>query len=587
MRLFDCLEKRARSRAGLRAKFRRVVLVLLAVIGATGGLANGQTQVVDFEDFSNLTLVPFDVANAVGTGDGTDFTKVVPDWTRDDNMPPLSIDDSGEMAYAGWSAMDVDSWISEQGPQIGRTSLGAGSNNTAIIFDPDGWDDFNGSGSGPYDSAIRQTIDLGAADLSQLSISFDYEFAVENPQKASFEVSFDGGASWILLLDLQSSDYPTDTIIASNDPNFSSLFPSLKRVWVAGTDFTATSNQLTVRYRCYDAGNNWWFAFDNVVVMADANLVYAEDFEGLELLPFGTEPAQANGDVPPGDGTDYTASIDNWVVDNSMMFTVSAENAFQGWRAIDAQSWVNQQGGQGRSLLNDLETNNTVLVADSDAQDDFDAELPADDPTKQFKEFNSIISRTYDLTNFKNTTLQISFDWESRLEDDQNGFVEVSFDNGASWTRLLDLDSAKIVSENPDPVAVAAIAPFLFAGNDQYATFNAPQMFQFGGLNSSLPAKNSNKMIMRIGYVNAQNNWWFAVDNIEVKAEPQNFVLGDANGDGILDNTDIEPFVLALVFPEIYANTYTVDADLVLDFDGDGLLTNLDIEQFINVLIFP
>lgn len=64
------------------------------------------------------------------------------------------------------------------------------------------------------------------------------------------------------------------------------------------------------------------------------------------------------------------------------------------------------------------------------------------------------------------------------------------------------------------------------------------------------------------------------------------FPLGDANGDLLFDFGDLEPFVLALTDPELYAQTYPhVDPNRVLDFDGDRTLSFGDIDGFVNALL--
>jgi hypothetical protein len=64
------------------------------------------------------------------------------------------------------------------------------------------------------------------------------------------------------------------------------------------------------------------------------------------------------------------------------------------------------------------------------------------------------------------------------------------------------------------------------------------------------------------------------------------FPLGDANGDGSLDFGDLEPFVLALIDPDQYADTYpNVDPNRVLDFDGDRSFGFGDIDGFVNALL--
>lgn len=62
-------------------------------------------------------------------------------------------------------------------------------------------------------------------------------------------------------------------------------------------------------------------------------------------------------------------------------------------------------------------------------------------------------------------------------------------------------------------------------------------------------------------------------------------VLGDMNGDGLLSNDDINPFVMALIDRPGYETLYTgIDADVAGDFSGDGVLDNLDIFGFTSAL---
>lgn len=71
---------------------------------------------------------------------------------------------------------------------------------------------------------------------------------------------------------------------------------------------------------------------------------------------------------------------------------------------------------------------------------------------------------------------------------------------------------------------------------------------------------------------------------IAAKIEPA-FVVGDADGDGILNNLDIAPFVLALTNPVVYQAMFPdVDPEVVLDMNGDGGFDNLDIAGFVAAL---
>jgi len=62
-------------------------------------------------------------------------------------------------------------------------------------------------------------------------------------------------------------------------------------------------------------------------------------------------------------------------------------------------------------------------------------------------------------------------------------------------------------------------------------------------------------------------------------------LLGDMDGDGDVDNFDIQPFELALTDRATYEATYSLfDADERGDIDGDGDLDNFDIQPFEQLL---
>jgi hypothetical protein len=99
-------------------------------------------------------------------------------------------------------------------------------------------------------------------------------------------------------------------------------------------------------------------------------------------------------------------------------------------------------------------------------------------------------------------------------------------------------------------------------------------------------ALQTKKMILRLGYLDAGNNWWMAVDNVRVEAEPLTFVVGDANDDGAFDFGDIEAFVLALLDQEAYSLLYpNVNVNDTLDFYGDGFFDFGDLEAFVIALL--
>ncbi|QDV42286.1 Endonuclease/Exonuclease/phosphatase family protein [Stieleria neptunia] len=65
-------------------------------------------------------------------------------------------------------------------------------------------------------------------------------------------------------------------------------------------------------------------------------------------------------------------------------------------------------------------------------------------------------------------------------------------------------------------------------------------------------------------------------------------VLGDMNGDFVVDNFDISPFADALLDPAAYAASFPmIDPDVIGDFNGNGELDNFDIDGFADELINP
>jgi hypothetical protein len=611
MRLFRLMKKLSGPTAPLTCVSKGARRIArgagLAVALAVLPLAQVQADEIAFDDFEDVTLIPFDVANDSGTvGDGTDWTNVIPGWVIENTPDHVPTDAD---AYNGWVALDVDSWVDEQGPQgssiapTGRNRMRLGvDNNTALIADPDAWDDFppfNQTADG-FNSYVSHTYDLTGRDLASLSLGFDWDFKTEDNQIGTAEVSFDGGSTWQLLFAIASENWEGDAVwgpFAFADQLTWSTNPGTDTVqftqgtFVSGVDFFPPegATSMTVRFGCILSGNDWWFAVDNVLLEDSIGIIEFEDFEGLNLLSF----VDGGVGLPPGDGTDYSQDIPNWTIDNDgfwdpelRMFTRSLERAFDGWAAVDAVSWRNEQGGQLRELFYPepltFPQRNTVLLADPDAHDDYDVELPADDPNKSRKEFNSFIYREYDVSNYDNTTIRVEMDWETRIESQQRALIQVSFDCGRTWSDLLDADSG-------DPAKLAQLTSFLFIdrgepgvvnSGDLLNTFAGPDSWQFGDASSARPAKNGSSMILRLGCINAQNNWWFAVDNILIEGDPQSFKHGDANQDGVIDFDDVAAFSLALTDKATYDATYAIPADVILDMNADGVFNFADVDGF-------
>ncbi|QEG24027.1 hypothetical protein [Mariniblastus fucicola] len=564
--------------------------------------ANAQRTQVAFDDFEGLTMVPFtlDYGNPFYL-DGTDYTKAFPaGWVLDNSA---NLYDNTEMPpeFDGWSLMDVPSWIGHADIQAGRDRCLFGNTttrNVALVADPDEADDGGntslGSPADPlYNSYISRTYDVTGRDMSTLEVSFDYDFVTEDTQTGVVDISFDGGSTFVNILSIDSTVDSGTFSTANGDQG----------TFVAGVDFTAdvAATSVVLRFGCIEASNDWWFCVDNIGIADGAGVIAFEDFEDpaieASMLAFDAVNSGPTEASDPSDGTDWTRTIPNWSVINDgpadrptkRMYRESIEEAFQGWAAMDVNSWFDQQGDQQRGFFDfPVGSRNTALIADGDAHQDNMVPLEEGEEGQPEGEdqFNSFVQRTYDMSGFDNTTLEIDFDWDTRLYDSQQFLAEVSFDYGQTWSTILDVDSSRLdliddLPEEPDYEAM--LFEFLFNdnnsngfadedGEDVLNTFAGTQFFAFGDAASSLPAAKSNTVTLRFGCINAGNDWWAAVDNVQLTAEPQAFLMGDANDDGVVNFLDLDGFSNALFGVAPY--------DARLDFFADGVINFSDLNGF-------
>jgi len=76
----------------------------------------------------------------------------------------------------------------------------------------------------------------------------------------------------------------------------------------------------------------------------------------------------------------------------------------------------------------------------------------------------------------------------------------------------------------------------------------------------------------------------FSTDQVSVLINLAEFAAGDLNCDGVVNNSDIPAFVMALSDPENYALAYPVCDPLLGDVNGDSEFNNADIPAFVELL---
>ena len=228
-----------------------------------------------------------------------------------------------------------------------------------------------------------------------------------------------------------------------------------------------------------------------------------ENFDDLSLNPFVSATEEI---VMSGDGTDWTSSPPSqWTMQKANSHgsgggTPIAE--FDGWTFMDPQSWQNTateavgDGGQSRNLF----TKGTGVVAVADS-DEFD-----DDGYAGIRLDAALSTPSIDISEAEANTIVLKYDSSWRQEaGTHTGKVLVSFDGGASST-ILQLDGS-----SPD-------------GYDESIEL---------AVNNPSGAKS-----MQVSWdYSGRNNWWWAIDNIEVAEPNQQVFVDDHSFD--LENVEV------------------------------------------------
>jgi hypothetical protein len=382
-----------------------------------------------------------------------------------------------------WTATAPSGWVMVLGPNHGPTAGGDAVKefNGWTFVDPVSWnatagqdrvqftkgtgvvavgdsDEYDDAADAKFDAALSTpALNIAGAAAGSLYVTYDSSWRQE-PQSGKVLVSFDGGEPVVLL------ELTPDTPTAYNETVTLAL----------GNPDGAKSAVVTWDHQGH---NNWWWAIDNVSVYAKAVLpegyYFVENFDDLELGPFVSDSESG------GDGTDWTATAPaDWVqaTGDGHGPTAGGDVAveFDGWTFLDPVSW-NATAGQDRVQF--TKGTGVVAVVDSDEYDD-----------KADAKFNASLSTpAIDISGASAGSLLLTYDSSWRQEP-QSGKVLVSYDGGAAVT-LLELtpdtptaydESVELELNNPEGASSAVIT------------------WDHQG----------------------HNNWWWAIDNIAVKAKP-------------------------------------------------------------------
>jgi len=441
---------------------------------------NGQT--IFSENFEGLTLGP-NVDETAVAGAAV-WTKSAPaGWAIDDSgMAGFGQAGRGVTEWIGWSFANKD-WWSQVAEDQRRSEFSRGV-GTVAIADPDEWDDIGTpSALGTFNSFLRTpAITITGIRPQSLELSFDSSFRPEGNQKATVTVAYNGGAAQTVLEWVATEDNKTNEriTIPLNNP--------------------AGATSMVVSWGMTDAGNNWWWAIDNIRVDRVGPL-FEENFDGLELQDAIEEPVGGTNvwtNVPP----------EGWEIDNSEMFKGfwdpdpapddfllwPGRSEWKGW-AFATIEWWPTVDNQRRSEF--TKGSGTVAIADPDEWDD------AGSPVASGGKFNSfLITPEISLAGIPPNTVLLKFDSSWRPECCDDG----DFTNNQTATVVVEFDTG-------DQVTVV----------DWSSNSADPNFKDDNSTNDTIlvPVPNpagAKTMKLSFGLTNAANDWFWAIDNITLTA---------------------------------------------------------------------
>jgi hypothetical protein len=247
------------------------------------------------EDFNGLVLGP---SVDEGVAGEAVWTKTSPaGWTIDDTGVPGAGDpaNDGVTEWAGWSFADRAWWAQTAGNQR-RVEFLKGTGAVAIA-DGDEWDDQSHLPGSINTFITTPAINIAGLKANSVVLRFDSSWRPEEPQKAIIRVQYGNGT-------------PTEILRwdgSTTSPNFHA--DNVNETVTIGINNPADATTMKVTFGYIDAGNNWWWAFDNVVVSGTPS-----DFDSLKdslvtYLPFNGSYADTSGNNVNGAAVGATSFV--------------------------------------------------------------------------------------------------------------------------------------------------------------------------------------------------------------------------------------------------------------------------------------
>ncbi|MCL4221645.1 MAG: hypothetical protein KJZ65_09760 [Phycisphaerales bacterium] len=246
-------------------------LGLLAACGLAVSHASGGTLVTLYtENWEGFTLYP-NIEEGILTGpaqnvaqaffgDAIDATPFNGTWTANGWTQTFSPAGVGTAEWEGWSVANREFWVNSAFQLREEFTKAQGA---VAVADPDEWDDYDPVLSDPESAGFYETtltspiIPLGGTTENTVVLTFDSSWRPEDNQQVRLSVRFNGGG-WQEILYWNSFE---------GDPNY---HPDATNETVSiNINNPAGAADMQLRWEMFEAGNDWWWAIDNIVVAGE------------------------------------------------------------------------------------------------------------------------------------------------------------------------------------------------------------------------------------------------------------------------------------------------------------------------------
>jgi hypothetical protein len=464
------------------------------------------------------------------------FTKVGPTGWEIDNtlaafnsaatvgntgVPGAGVVDYGVDEWEGWSFANREFWVAAAGDQQ-RSQFTNSSGNIAVA-DSDEYFDLGDpnhpTNGGFYNTALR-TPSIPVTGGQLYSLSFDSSWRDEAFDDAHPNAAFNNlNNQAVEVLALFNEGTTQQRAFWNSDPGSGSFKNDTTNEHImVGVGVPAGATSVRFQFNYANAGNDWWWAVDNLEVSnvsLGGTSVWSEDFDGLAPGPSVNE-RQAFAVVTRIESDANSMPIPNaythtppagWDIDSSGVPGEGRDDVgvyeWEGWSFTTPEFWTTADLQLRETFT---KASGVLAVADPDEWDDLGS--PAN-----LGFFDSILETPQlNIAGQAANSLALSFDSAWRDEGAQTALVTVDYGNGP--IEVLRWES------NP--------ASQFFHDDNTNETVLVPIHNPPGAATAQLTFQ----------MLQAGNNWFWAIDNVQIGTIDSADVPGDYNADGRVNAAD-------------------------------------------------